>query len=179
MENAWQLMDVTVRNEYVCVKSAIIIFPVIINSRFVFAEQICFFGLMPKYCVTKHSLFKNATGNQGAPVGNYGRGIKLKAFRKPFHVPLFFFFFDYYQSAGTGIVATNLIAMGVSVYFKCVLFKSGKKKRNCAVFMSHPKTPLARKSVIRLAQQQMLYINYVLKSLENNFLNGFKKKGAA
>lgn len=35
-------MDVTVENEYECVKSAIIIFPVIINSRFALANRFVF-----------------------------------------------------------------------------------------------------------------------------------------
>ena len=75
-------------------------------------------------------------------------------------------------------MATNVIAMDVRVYFKCVAVQKQHKKGNTAVFMSYSKIPLARKSVIRPAQQQMLYINYVLKSLENNFLNGKMQKKA-
>lgn len=92
-----------------------------------------FFGLMPKYCVMKHSLFKNATETRALLLETV-REIMLKGFRKPFHV-LFMLkgLFSDFQSAITGIVAANLIAMDVRVYFECVLSRR-RKRENFAVF---------------------------------------------
>lgn len=61
--------------------------------------------------------------------------------------------------------------MDFIVYLKCVRFKNAKKGKlyNVYVIVREP----FEKEICGFAspKQQMLYINYVQKSLENNFLN--------
>lgn len=70
-----------------------------------------------------------------------------------------------------GFVAANLIAMDLRVYFECVLFKTRQNKMKLYSVYVIFKDSFCKKT----AQQQMLYINHTLKSLENNFMNGTKK----
>lgn len=83
--------------------------------------------------------------------------------------------FDFHHRVRKDILAANLIATHVTVCFESVLFQVPEKDWLCVYVSAW--IPLARKSAICLFQQQMLCINYALKSLENNFLNGKMQGG--
>lgn len=103
----------------------------------------------------------------------------LKGFREPFHVCLMLkgLFQTIIGEQEWVILEANLIAMDVTVHFKCLPIKSySERKRDCSVYVALRDYSFGIKLVICLAQQQMLYINYLQKSLENNFLND-KRQG--